>query len=58
MEDWMHENMHGILIVVEVLWVAGFFSVFVLYFVISRRIKKKKQQQLMTEEVSESHTSK
>ena len=44
MEDWMLDNMHGILIFVEVLWVAGFFSVFILYFFVSRHIRKKRQQ--------------
>lgn len=52
MEDWMLDNMHGVLIFVEVLWVAGFFSVFVLYFLVSRHVKKKKQQNQEVPQVS------
>ena len=45
MEDWMLDNMHGILVAIEVLWVSGFLAVFVLYFVIRHKIKKSKAKQ-------------
>lgn len=45
MEDWLLDNMHGVLIFIEVLWVAGFLSVFVLYFVLRWHFKKKSREQ-------------
>jgi Na+/melibiose symporter-like transporter len=41
-DDWMHAHMGSVLWMVEVFWVAGFLAVFVCYFMIKRRIKKKK----------------
>jgi len=41
-DDWMHAHMSSVLWMVEVFWVAGFLAVFVFYFMIKRRIKKKK----------------
>ncbi len=40
-EDWVKDNMHGVLIAIEVMWVAGFVAVFVLYFVLKRHFKAK-----------------
>ena len=42
MEDWLVRHMHGVLIGIEVLWVAGFLFIFVLYFMIKRRIRARK----------------
>jgi hypothetical protein len=41
-DGWIRAHAHGLLWAIEVLWVAGFLAVFVVYFVIKHRIKKKK----------------
>ncbi len=48
MNEWLESHIHGTLIVIEVLWVAGFFAVFVIYFLVKRHVKTQKatQQQL------------
>lgn len=43
-EDFIHAHAKGVLLTIEVLWVAGFFAIFVVYFIIKRRIKKKKAE--------------
>lgn len=44
MEEWMLAHMEGVLIAVEILWVAGFLAVFVIYFLIQRRLRKQRGQ--------------
>lgn len=39
MDDWLIRHMHGVLLWIEVLWVAGFLAIFVLYFVIKHRVR-------------------
>lgn len=41
--DWFHAHAHGILWVIEVMWVAGFLAIFLVYFVVKRRIRKKRE---------------
>jgi uncharacterized membrane protein len=41
-ESWIHAHAHGVLLAIEIMWVAGFLAIFVFYFMIKRRIKKKK----------------
>jgi heme/copper-type cytochrome/quinol oxidase subunit 2 len=43
-DDWIHAHAHGVLWAIEVMWVAGFLAIFVVYFVIKHRIKKKKAE--------------
>ena len=43
MEDWLVRHMHAVLIGVEILWVAGFLSIFVVYFLIKRRVRAEKR---------------
>ena len=43
LEEWMLEHMFGVLIGVEIMWVGGFLSVFVVYFWIWREVQKKKK---------------
>jgi hypothetical protein len=43
MEDWIVRHMHAVLIGIEVLWVGGFLSIFVLYFLIKRRVRARKR---------------
>lgn len=40
MIDWVHQHAFGVLLTIEILWVAGFLAVFVVYFFIRRRLKK------------------
>ena len=42
--DWIHAHAHGVLWAIEVMWVAGFLAIFVVYFIIKHRIKKKKAE--------------
>jgi hypothetical protein len=43
-DRWFQAHMHGVLWVIEVLWVAGFLAIFVFYFIIKRRLRKKKME--------------
>jgi hypothetical protein len=43
MEDWVVKHMHAVLIGIEILWVAGFLSIFVVYFLIKRRLRADKR---------------
>ncbi len=45
MEDWLIKHMHGVLVTIEILWVSGFLAVFVVYFIIKHRVKRKKAAQ-------------
>ena len=49
-EEWIHAHAHGVLWAIEVVWVAGFFAVFAVYFMIKRRIKKKKAEAALNKE--------
>lgn len=40
MIDWVHQHAFGVLLTIEILWVAGFLAVFVVYFFVRRRLKK------------------
>ena len=42
-EEFLLENMHGVLIFIEVLWVGGFLAIFVIYFLVRRHFKKKRR---------------
>ncbi|MDH3325268.1 MAG: hypothetical protein OEM38_00960 [Gammaproteobacteria bacterium] len=42
MDKWMMENVENIMFVVEVVGFALVASMFILYFIISRRVKKKR----------------
>jgi heme/copper-type cytochrome/quinol oxidase subunit 2 len=44
MDDWLTKHMHGVLLTVEVLWVSGFLMVFVVYFIIKYRLRRRKSQ--------------
>lgn len=41
-QDWLTRNMETVLWTLEVLWVAGVAVIFVLYFALKRKIKRKK----------------
>jgi hypothetical protein len=43
MDDWLDGHMHAILVGVEILWVAGFLAIFVVYFMIRRRVRADKR---------------
>jgi hypothetical protein len=43
-DHWFQAHMHGVLWVIEMVWVAGFAAVFVFYFIIKRRLRKKKME--------------
>ncbi len=42
-EDFLLDNMHSVLVFIEVLWVGGFLAIFVVYFLIRHHIKKRRQ---------------
>lgn len=42
MEEWLLENMYGVLLTIEVLWVAAFLAIFLAYFLIRRHFAKQK----------------
>ena len=54
MDGWLGKHMHGVLIAVEILWVSGFLAIFVLYFIVKNRMKRKKSQQKMDDPVNRS----
>jgi len=43
MDDWLVKHMHAVLMGIEILWVAGFLSIFVVYFLIKRRVRANKR---------------
>lgn len=43
MDDWLNRHMHSVLVGVEILWVAGFLAIFVVYFMIKRRVRANKR---------------
>jgi hypothetical protein len=49
-DNWIHAHAHGVLWAIEVMWVAGFLAIFVVYFVIKHRIKKKKAEAALKKE--------
>ena len=52
MDDWLIEHMHGVLVTIEILWVSGFLAVFVVYFIIKYRLRRKKSRQEMDDPVN------
>ena len=42
MQDWLEPHLFGVLLGIEIMWVAGFLAVFVIYFAIKLKIKKNK----------------
>ena len=44
MESWLDSHMGGVLLVIEILWVAGVIAVFGFYFYMKYRVNKKKRQ--------------
>ena len=52
-DDWFHAHAHGLLWAIEVMWVAGFLAIFVVYFVVKHRIKKKKAEAAMKKKTIE-----
>lgn len=44
-EAFLLDNMHEVLVFIEVLWVGGFLAVFVIYFMIRWRIKKRRRNE-------------
>jgi len=44
MEQWLLDNMFGVLIAIEILWVGGFIAVILALFVIKRRFRDKARQ--------------
>lgn len=50
-EDWIHAHAYGMLWAIEVMWVAGFLAVFVVYFMVKRWIKKKKTDARVNAEI-------
>jgi len=55
MEEFTNDQVLGVLLAIEVMWVAGFLAVFVIYFAIKWRIKKKRQTE--AENKSSAHTA-
>lgn len=49
-DDWLHAHAHGMLWAIEVMWVAGFLMVFVVYFLVKRQVNKKKRENSKPEE--------
>jgi len=45
MHSWVDSHMSSILIAIEVLWVAAFLLVFVIYFVIRKRVRDARERQ-------------
>ena len=43
MDDWLTRHMHAVLVGVEILWVAGVLAIFVVYFMIKRRVRANKR---------------
>lgn len=43
MRDWLEPHLFGVLLGIEIMWVAGFLAVFVIYFAIKLKIKKDKK---------------
>lgn len=43
MRDWLEPHLFGVLLGIEIMWVAGFLAVFVIYFAIRLKIKKDKK---------------
>jgi len=37
--------MHGVLLTIEIFWVAGVLAIFVFYFMVKRRVRAKRRQQ-------------
>lgn len=54
MDDWLTKHMHGVLLTIEILWVSGFLAIFVLYFVLKNRVRRKKLQQEMNDDIKKS----
>lgn len=44
LDEWLTKNMSSVLVVVEILWVAGFLAVFVVYFLVKRRVRADKRK--------------
>lgn len=53
MEQLSNDQLAGVLLAVEIMWVAGFLAVFVIYFAIKWHVKKQRQ----IEEANESLAS-
>ena len=47
MEDrWLHEHMGNILVGIEILWVGLVIAIFAFYFVMKRKLHKKREREL------------
>jgi len=52
-EQLSNDHLAGILLAIEVMWVAGFLAVFVIYFAIKWHIKKKRQIEAANESLAD-----
>lgn len=41
----MYRHMHGVLVAIEIFWVAGFLAIFVVYFLVKAHFRAKKRTQ-------------
>lgn len=46
LEQWVEENIMGVLIAIQIMWVGGFLAIFVLYFLVKRHFARLKTQSL------------
>jgi len=54
MEDrWLHEHMGNILVGIEIIWVGGVIAVIVFYFIIKRKFRNKKDNELIAKAAAE-----
>jgi len=44
-KNWMTQHMHGVLLTIEVFWVAGVLAIFVFYFAVKRRVRARRRQE-------------
>ena len=43
-DRWIHEHMGSILIAIEIIWVGGVIAVIAFYFIMKRKLRKKKEE--------------
>ncbi len=49
LDRWIEENMYGILIAIEIMWVAGFGAVIVAYFAVKWHFAKARKAKILAE---------
>jgi uncharacterized membrane protein YdjX (TVP38/TMEM64 family) len=52
LEQWVEENIFGVLLAIEIMWVGGFLAIFVAYFAVKWHFRKARKEKALAEKAA------